>query len=326
MISAPACGSEAEPAEPPAPEITNPDDPLGEIPPEELYGADPAENLWTPFVELEAAGLPPGWAGARIAVISDLQLGAWPGNEQIAAAAVQRALDENPDLVVVLGDFLAGSTDTAPLQRVLSPLRNRPAVAVLGDGDAPSDSIAARVAAAIESAGVTVLRNSATSLVLNGDTAWIAGTDPEIASMGTGEQAYVLSTLGVPGRTPILLTTVPVVAARVPDNRYPIVISGDTFCGDVDVPGSTRLARLRETILPGAAVEEVDRLFQIEGTTLLITCGVGYGFVPLRFGAPPEVLLLTLGGVRTPTPADSLSTIVPDSLLELYEQQSTDSL
>jgi uncharacterized protein len=328
LAALPGCGSEAEPAEPPAsPSPVDATDPLAEIPLEELYGADPASSLWTPRVELEPAGLPPGWAGVRLAVISDLQLGRWPGNEQVAAAAVRRAIEADPEIVVLLGDFLAEGTDTAPLQRVLAPLRNRTTLAVLGDGDAPSDSIAARVASALEGSGVRVLRNSATSIVIDGDTAWIAGTDPEMFTMTAAEQAYILATLGVPGRTPVLLTTAPILAARAPDNRYPIVIAGDTFCGDVDVPGSTRLVRLRETILSGAAVEEIDRLFQIEGTTLLIACGVGYGFVPLRFGAPPEVLLLTLGGPQATVPADTTATAVPDSLLELFQgEQPADSL
>jgi uncharacterized protein len=320
------CGGEAQPAEAEAAPAVDEAAPFGGIPPEELYGADPAANLWSPRVELEALGLPSGWAGAEIAIIGDLRLGGWHGNEEVATAAINHAVEASPDLVVLLGDYLVDGTDTSALQRILAPLRNLPTLAVLGDRDVRSDSIAARITSALESAGVQVLRNRAAPLVIDGDTAWIAGADPELLSMTAADQEYILATLGVPGRTPILLSHSAALAARAPDDRYPIILAGDTFCGDVDVPGSVRLSRLRGTIFPDAAVEGIDRLFQLEGSTLLVTCGVGYTFVPLRFGAAPEVPVLTLATFgATAAPADSIG-VVPDSLIAEFQGQPTDSL
>jgi uncharacterized protein len=318
-----SCGGEVEPAEAePATPAANEGEPFAGIPPEELYGADPVENLWSPRVELEAIGLPAGWAGAEIAIISDLRLGGWRGNEEVAAAAVERAVEAGPDLVVLLGDYLTDGTDTAPLQRVLAPLRNVPALAVLGDRDIRSDSIAAQIASALASAGVQVLRNRAVPLVMNGDTAWIAGADPELLDETAADQEYVLATLGVPGRTPILLTHAPGLAARAPEGRYPIVLAADTFCGDVDVPGSGRLSRLRETVFPDAAVEGIERLFHLDGSTMLVTCGVGYGFVPLRFGAAPEVPVLTLASFGEEAAPVDTTGVVPDSLIQEFQGET----
>ncbi|MQA89871.1 MAG: hypothetical protein GEU90_06505 [Gemmatimonas sp.] len=299
--------------------------PFDSISPEELYGASPAENVWSPRLELEAAGLPDGWEGIEIAIIADPRLGGWNGNEEVATAAVQMALEANPDLIVLLGDFLVEGTDFGLLQRVFAPIRDRPVYAVLGERDIRSDSIAANIAAALQSVGVRVLRNAAAPLVINGDTAWIAGADPELLNMGAGERAYILATLGVPGRTPLLLMHTPGLARGLPNNRYPIVLVSDTFCGDVPVPGSGSLARLRETTFPDAAVEGVERLFQLEGSTLVVNCGIGYSFVPLRFGAPPEVPIVTLAGLGEPTEAAvDTTTAVPDSLTQ-SEVQAGDS-
>lgn len=327
LITLGACGSDAElPAPTVQPPAVQPGNPLAEIPPEELYGASPEDNLWSPRIELEVMGLPAGWNGARIAILSDFHLGVWDGNQDVALAAMQRAVEANPELIVLLGDFISEGNDVTSLEQVLAPIRGRPAFAVLGERDIRSDSLAARITSALSRAGVQVLSNTANPVVMNGDTAWIAGADPELLSMSAADQQYILATLGVPGRTPLLLAHSPALAARAPDYRYPVVLGGDTFCGELEVPGSRRLATLRNDIFPGGLVEGVDRLFRVEGSTILITCGVGYGYLPLRFGSPPEVPILTLVGDQPPAPADTTDSTVPDSLLEQFQSQSADTL
>ena len=62
------------------------------LPPDSLYGATAAENLRTVQVVIDALRIPAGWNGMRIAAISDLQLGLWPDNEEVAAEAVRRSV------------------------------------------------------------------------------------------------------------------------------------------------------------------------------------------------------------------------------------------
>ncbi len=270
--------------------------PLETIPPERLYGASPAENLWSPRIELEMPGLQAGTEGVKLAVLSDFQLGLWEGNDEVAAAAVRHAVAQNPDLIVLLGDYVARGDDVLTLQRVLQPLSGRRAVAVLGDHDIRSDSLEARIVRTLESAGVTVLRNSTVSVTTGGATLSLAGVDPAILASGWGTQEQVIANLAAPGSSTILLTHAPQLAARAPEGRFPLILAGNTFCGSVEVPGTPRLSWLREEALPGAAMEEFDRIFQLRGSTLVITCGIGYGFVPLRFGAAPEVPIVSLVG------------------------------
>ncbi|HYJ80316.1 MAG TPA: hypothetical protein VEW03_11965, partial [Longimicrobiaceae bacterium] len=62
----------------------------------------------------------------------------------------------------------------------------------------------------------------------------------------------------------------------------------------------------------------------VRGTTLFATCGTGYGFVPVRFGAPPEVALVTLravGGVPRSDSAGAQADV--DSLIRTYQQRDT---
>ncbi|MEX2571939.1 MAG: hypothetical protein WD737_11625 [Gemmatimonadota bacterium] len=324
LLGAAACGSEAETAQAPASSASESADPLTQIPPAELYGASPVENLWSPRFELEVAALPAGWDGARIAVLADFRVGLWEGNEEIARAAVQRTLELEPDIVVLFGDFVEEGTDAATLADILAPLNGRVVLAALGGGDVTSDSLAAELTRVLEDAGVEILRNEETPVVLNSDTAWVAGLDPDVVPMTFADQQWVLSNLGQAGRTPILLTQVPAMATRAPEDRFPVVLASNAFCGDVEVPGTPRLSWIREEALPGAAAEGFDRVFQIGGSTILITCGLGYGFVPLRFGAPPEVPLLTL--VRAGAPAVEATEAIEDSVVQQFQPEETDSL
>lgn len=298
---------------------------LDSISQEELYGASPEENLWMPHVELAIPGLPAGWQGARIAILSDLQLALWAENESVARVALARALEEEPELIVLLGDYLGRGADTQLLERVLQPLQGRSALAVLGDRDIQSDSTRALIVSSLRGLGIKVLLNDAAPVTLGGDTLWIAGIDPELLEDTRADQIWILETIGVPGRTPILLTHSPGLAPLAPEDRFPVILAGNTFCGKVEVPGTPRLSWLRENVFPGAIVPGVDRLFRVQAGTVLVSCGIGYGFVPLRFGAAPEVPLLRLVGERGALD-EGESTEVMDSLLQLYESGARDSL
>lgn len=329
LLSVTGCGSQAEPA--PAEADVPPvalNAPLTEIPREELYGAPAAANLWSPRVELEVLDLPPGWDGARIAILSDFHLGIWEENAEVAATAVQRAIQEQPDVVVLLGDYVADAEQLPQLRQIIAPLGGVRTVAVLGDQDIQTDSLEAQVASTLRSAGVVLLRNESVALELNGDTAWIAGLDPSLLGESGGDVEYILATTGPQNRTPVLLTHVPGFAARAPSGRYPVVIAGNTFCGDVEVPATPRLSWVRDELFPGGVVEGTDdRLYRVRGQTVLVTCGLGYGFVPIRFGAPPEVPLLTLRRIGPPVDeAPDQGSVVADSLIERFQGAPQDTL
>ena len=102
------CGTEAESApESRLPGLGQPQNPWDTLPPEQVYGATPAENVRLTPVELDVLGLPAGWDGIRIAAISDLQLDLWSGNEAVATAAVEAAVEARPgEFVQYVGQLL----------------------------------------------------------------------------------------------------------------------------------------------------------------------------------------------------------------------------
>lgn len=281
-----------------------------------VYGATGEDLVRVQLVEVTIDGLPAGLEGAKLATIGDFQLGLWAGNEKVAARAVQLALEQQPDAVVLLGDYLAGSKDYAALGRVFGPLRGRPAFAVLGTADevespeAP-DTVRARIVQGLTNAGVRVLRNERARLVRNGDTAWIAGVEPYLARRPEWRVAEVLN--GLPSST-VLLSHMPAVAARTSGDRFPAVLAAHTFCGRVEVPGTPRLSWLNTEVFPFAEGSNTQRIYRVRGATLFVTCGVGYSFLPVRFGAAPEVALVTLRGRGTPAGTVAADTAAPAAL------------
>ncbi|CAN5689438.1 hypothetical protein BH23GEM6_BH23GEM6_05450 [soil metagenome] len=321
-----ACGDEVtSTAADPAVTREEPLNPWERLSPEEIYGATGSDNIRLTEVEIDVLQLPRGWDGMRIAAISDLQLGMWEDNEKVAAAAVQRALAQEPDLIVLLGDYLAVGRDTEALTRALSGLRGQRVLAVLGDRDVRNDSVEARVRRTMSELGIQLLVNDAAAFERNGDTAWIAGLAPDLDQRSIADQEFIVAVTGGP-ITPILLTHSPFGAARAPEGRRPVIIAGNAFCGRVEVPGTPRLSWYESEALPNAAVPGVERLYRIRNNTMFITCGVGYSFIPMRLGAPPEVAMITLRGMMAADqPAVDPEAAALDTILQRYDVTETPS-
>lgn len=294
-----------------------------------VYGATGGDNVRVVPVEIEVVGLPAGWEGMRIAALSDFHLGMWGDNTATALAAVQRAIAEKPDAFVLLGDYVARGQDYAALDRVLAPLRGKPVFAVLGnedmveDPDEP-DSTLIRTRQAMQRAGIQLLENRRAPFVRNNDTAYIGGIDPYTARKPEWRRAEIYG--GIPGgpRTPLLLAHMPVAAVTLPTDKYAAVLSGHTFCGQVEVPGTPRLTWFNSEVLPGTPDPATTRIYRVRGSTLFVTCGIGFGYVPVRFGAPPEVAMITLRGVGTVAARDSTATgaVNVDSLIQSFTPDS----
>jgi uncharacterized protein len=301
--------------------------------PADVYGVSAARNVVVTPVEIEVPDLPPGWSGLKIAALSDFQLGLWPDNEKVALAATQAAAQTGADLFVLLGDYVARGDDYAAIDRVLAPLKGRRVLAVLGTADETEDtqgnpdSLRIKTVDALERSGVKVLRDIVTPFGHGGDTAWVAGLEPYLARRADWKKAEVFNNLPDGPHTMIALTHMPVTALTEPDGKFPVILAGHTFCGDVEVPGTPRLAWFNTQVLGGVTNPASTRIWRVRGSTLFATCGLGYSFVPVRFGHAPEVALITLRAVG-PAPggaADSARAHQPnvDSLIQVFQQRDT---
>ncbi|SOD03971.1 hypothetical protein SAMN05216486_1211, partial [bacterium JGI 053] len=72
------------------------------------------------------------------------------------------------------------------------------------------------------------------------------------------------------------------------------------------------------------------RIWRIRGATVFATCGLGYSYVPVRFGAPPEVALITLRAVGNAPAATDSAAKTPaqpntDSLIRVFQARDSAS-
>lgn len=231
---------------------------------------------------LELPNWPAALDGLRLAVVSDLHAGA-PQVRPPELRRIARALrDARADLVLFLGDFVDDEVvlgeDVPPeaAARALEPVTARLGVfGLLGNHD--WDYGGERVRIAMERAGIRILENDAVRagelwLVVVGDLA--------------SERANVAAAFaGVPDGAPVLVAThSPDVFPQIPA-RVSLTLAGHTHGGQVNVPW------LRRLWTPG---RYADRVTQDDGRVLFVHPGIGTSRFPIRFGAPPEISLLTL--------------------------------
>ena len=231
-----------------------------------------------------------GWAGAslNVALVADLHVGAPHfGIDKMREVAALVAA-QKPDLVLMLGDYdinaVVGGTHVDPQEwtplfgAIPAPLG---VFAVLGNHDWWND--ASRMQGALEAGGVTVLENGAVPLRAGPDVFWLVGVGDTFTDHDRVAKAFT----GVPADAPVLaMSHGPDVTDKLGD-RADLVVAGHTHGGQIYLPFVTpRLLNLRWR----------RGLYDVEGVPLYVTSGVGTSILPLRFGVPPEVVLLRVRG------------------------------
>ena len=245
------------------------------------------------------------WRGPplRIGVISDTHVAAPHTDVARVRRLVARMNAERPDVVVLLGDYAGGhepaDARAAPersevlggveaFRDLNSPLGT---FAVLGNHDSWFDDAA--IAAALERGKATVLENRAVRMARADGAFWIGG----LADMHSRREPPLVSgTLAdVTDASPIiLLTHWPDPFLEVPD-RVALTLAGHTHCGQVNLPVFGRLvhaSRMSERWACG--------LYDEGGRKLFVTGGVGVSILPVRFRAPPEIVVVTLRAASRP--------------------------
>lgn len=257
----------------------------------------------------------------KIALLADIHAcNPWMSLRRIQGV-VSRTNALNPDLTLLLGDFSAGmsrfvtsgvhSSEWAPaLAELQAPLGR---FAILGNHDWWEDREAQRRGhgptfgqRALEDAGIPVLENTAVRLTHNGKDFWLAGLGDQLALLpreqygrprweGVDDLSGTLD--AVDGDAPIILMAhEPDIFPQVKAARKPVAItvSGHTHGGQVRLFGHSPVvpSRFGNRYAYGHVVEH-----RSDGTqaNLLVSGGLGCSIAPVRFGVPPEIVLLELG-------------------------------
>ncbi|GAA0336652.1 metallophosphoesterase [Sphingomonas oligophenolica] len=242
-----------------------------------------------PIVRRVTIALPDWPAAAQpvtVALFSDVHIGNSTMDADRLARIVAQVNALRPDLVLIAGDFASTHDSTgAPagitaLAAPLSGLHPRlGTIATLGNHDEWTGPGVVR--RTLEKAGITVLDNQAVQrgpLVIGG-----AG---DRSSRHHSVPALSRAMLPLHGAR-IVVTHSPDLVPMLPADMS-LVLAGHSHCGQIVLPLIGPLAEVTYPRYRCGVVREGAR-------TTIVTAGVGTSIIPLRFGAPPDLWLLTLG-------------------------------
>ena len=264
---------------------------------------------------------PPRWPAGlklRIAVIADVH-----ASEPYMPVArirqiVARANALGPDMTLLLGDYVASyrwqsrRVPEREWSEALSGLRAPLGVhAVLGNHDWWDDQDVQRKRTgpapshvALERAGIPVYENDVVRLEKNGRPFWLAGLGDQLAfrrHRDAGEEHH-FGVDDLPGTLAKVTDDAPVILmAHEPDifphvpERVSLTLSGHTHGGQVRVLGysPTVPSRYGNRYAYGHIAERSAPAEQARH--LIVSGGLGCSLLPVRFGVPPEIVVVELG-------------------------------
>lgn len=250
-------------------------------------------------VEFASPHLPAGFDGYRILQLSDIHIGSWQGNPQ----AVQRLVDlsnaQQADLIVFTGDLVnQQSHELDGFRDILSQLHAPDGVySILGNHDYgtyyrwknPAEE-AANLPYLIQSQqamGWKMLNNAHDIIHHQGDSIALVGVEndgePPFSQYADLPQALQ----GTEGLFKILLSHNPTHWRRevLPTSDVDLMLAGHTHAMQGILFGHS-LAELKYPEWRG--------MYQEDQQALYVNIGIGYVGLPFRFGAWPEITVITL--------------------------------
>ena len=228
----------------------------------------------------------------KIAAVSDIHGGSSYVTPERLRDLTERINAQNPDIIVLLGDFVSQvkgkhSDLKLPIETIaesLSGLRAKYGVfAVIGNHDWWYDE--SRCRAVLEKAGIRVLENEVFSFPVNNQTVTIVGIE-DYWKRRQVPADEIMKKIPPGAQNLIAITHNPDSFDKMPA-AIPLLIAGHTHGGQVRIP------------FYGAPLAVSNRKFYrrhyVENDRHAVTTsGFGTSGPPLRFGVPPEIMLVTL--------------------------------
>nr|WP_210263459.1 metallophosphoesterase [Rhizobium sp. SEMIA 4085] len=258
---------------------------------------------------------PPGWTpGLKLRVVALADLHAcepWMSASRIAAICAM-ANELSGDVTVMLGDYASGMNmvtrymHSSEWSEALATLRAPLGVhAILGNHDWWEDKVAQENDGtqpfghrALSDVGIPVYSNRAVRLEKDGYGFWLAGLEDQLALLPgkSWGRTHMLGLDDLDGTLAqvsddapiILLAHEPDLFPRVPQ-RVSLTLSGHTHGGQIRLFGRSPVvpSRFGNRYAYGHVVEE--------GRNIIISGGLGCSIAPIRFGVPPEIVVIDLG-------------------------------
>lgn len=254
-----------------------------------------------------------GWPadlGLRIVVLTDIHACRPWLDERHLRKICRQANAQQPDIIVLLGDYASGprfSRDLEPsewasaLGHLSAPFGVH---AVLGnhdyDGYERADLVSGMTAAeaALRAVGIEVYVNDAVRIAAPRGAFWLAGLGDQFAFMpsssddyrrGQGVDDMAAMLAKIDGDEPVIMMAhEPDLFPDTPD-RVALTLSGHTHAGQVRLFGRT-------PVVPSRHGSRYVYGHHVDGKRhLIVSAGLGYSGLPIRFGTKAELVLIELG-------------------------------
>jgi predicted MPP superfamily phosphohydrolase len=242
-------------------------------------------------IRIPIPGLPPEFQGFKIAMVSDLHVGLFtrPGRLRRFSEIIQK---EDPALLVVGGDITDDDPGLLPKYlKSLDPISpSIPVVGILGNHEiysGPQKSLEL-----LRESRVKMLVNEGMEIKRGGSSVWLAGIGDfaarDFPDGGGLAPDFEKALAGKPDRSPvILLSHQPKGFPEAVRRKVALTLSGHTHGGQLGLRSlNWSLARPFVKYHMGCFREGESRLY--------VSTGTGYWGLPVRFGLPPEITLITL--------------------------------
>jgi hypothetical protein len=226
------------------------------------------------------------WQGerrVRVVHLTDIHVGPTTPRRMLARVAdVVQTLE--CDLVVLTGDYVNASLYHLDRVTELVRMLPKPCIATLGNHDHWTDPV--RISSALAAGGSKVLRNESMRVETAAGPLVVVGVDDGRSGNADVDRAF--AKVATPGNA-LVLSHFPNTAELIAKTGAPLVLSGHTHAGQVDVPHITRFfAKL-------AGNPYLHGFYRIDETELYVSAGIGHSLQGLRAGKTcPEIAVFEL--------------------------------
>ncbi len=268
----------------------------------DAFGIEP-ETLTETTLDVQDPTWPAGTAPLRAVLLADIHVDDLHMTPRRVRAIVARVNALHPDVILLAGDYIGGNAFKGPKAYGPRAMRSADEIALdenglkaLGDLDAPLGVYAImgnhdgfwdgdRVRTLLAGTRVRLLENQAARLVRSGGDVWIEGVEDK----QTQHPDFPATAAQVPEGAASLVMAHNPDLFDWPSNRATLQLSGHSHAGQVRFPiigAPVRMTRHTEDTAKGWTI--------INHRILVVTRGLGESGLPLRFGAPPQIMVLTI--------------------------------
>lgn len=251
-------------------------------------------------VAFQSPRLPEAFDGYRIVQLSDIHIGSWKGNERALQRMIDIVNEQHPDLIVFTGDLVNNlTTELNGFEKILSGLQAKDGIySILGNHDygayhrwnSPREQATnlSELKKRQADMGWKLLNNEHALLYHGGDSIALIGVENEGEPPFSQHGDLPKAIRGTEGMFQLLLSHNPTHWRRevLPQSEVDLMLAGHTH--------AMQMALGRYS--PSSFVyPEWGGMYTAEkGRGLYVNVGLGFVGIPFRFGAWPEITVLTL--------------------------------